>query len=123
MRDPIVEYPNWSVMRPWSKVTATPMGSASVGGYIYRGKALPGLNGKLVLGDFSATLEKPSGQVFVATPPQTWDTLWSVEPLVGLDQRLHSLGEDEQGELYLMTTAQGIPVGNSGKVWKLVPDR
>jgi hypothetical protein len=41
--------------------------------------------------------------------------------LIEIDQRLHSLGEDADGELYLLSTAQGIPVGNSGKVWKLVP--
>jgi glucose/arabinose dehydrogenase len=120
MRDPIVEYPNWSVMRPWSKVEAAPFGTASVGGFIYRGKALPGLYGKLIFGDFSTAIEKPSGQVFVATPPASWGALWPFERLIELDQRLHSLGEDADGELYLLTTALGIPVGNSGKVWKLV---
>jgi hypothetical protein len=107
-------------MRPWSRVTATPAGTANVGGYIYRGKAIPGLAGKLVFGDFSATLNQPSGQVLVATPPDSWGSLWPFAPAVTLDQRLHSLGEDADGELYLMTTAQGIPVGNSGKVWRLV---
>ncbi len=121
MRDPVIEYPNWSVMRPWSKVEATPLGTANVGGFVYRGRALPGLYGKLVFGDFSAAIEKPSGQVFVATPPADWRALWPFEPLVRIDQRLHSLGEDADGELYLLTTAQGIPVGSSGKVWKLVP--
>lgn len=121
MRKPIVEYPNWSVMRPWSKVKATPLGTASIGGFIYRGSALPGLYGKLVIGDFSTVIEKPSGQVFVATPPASWDALWPIERLIQVDQRLHSLGEDADGELYLLTTALGIPVGNSGKLWKLTP--
>jgi glucose/arabinose dehydrogenase len=121
MRDPIVEYPNWSVMRPWSKVKATPLGTASVGGFVYRGSALPWLYGKLVFGDFSTVIEKPSGQVFVATPPASWGALWPFERLIQVDQRLHSLGEDADGELYLLTTALGVPVGNSGKVWKLVP--
>ena len=121
MRDPIVEYPNWSVKRPWSKVEATPLGTANIGGFIYRGSALPGLYGKVVFGDFSTVIEKPSGQVFVATPPSSWRTLWPFERLIEVDQRLHSLGEDADGELYLLTTALGIPVGNSGKVWKLTP--
>ena len=121
MRDPVVEYANWSVMRPWSRVEATPAGTANVGGFVYRGKALPALYGKLVFGDFSAAIEKPSGQVLVATPPAQWGALWPFQPLVQLDQRLHSLGEDAQGEIYLLTTAQGIPVGRTGKVWKLVP--
>ncbi len=121
IRDPIVEYPNWSVMRPRSKVKATPLGTANVGGFIYRGSALPGLYGKLVFGDFSTIIDKPSGQVFVATPPSSWRALWPFERLIEVDQRLHSLGEDADGEVYLLTTAQGIPVGNTGKVWKLVP--
>lgn len=121
IRDPIVEYPNWSVMRPWSQVKATPLGTASVGGFIYRGSALPGLYGKLIFGDFSTVIEKPSGQVFVATPPTSHRAPWPFERLIQVDQRLHSLGEDADGELYLLTTALGIPVGNSGKVWKLAP--
>ena len=74
-----------------------------------------------MFGDFSTVLERPSGQVFVATPPASWGAMWPVEPLFQLDQRLHTLGEDAAGELYLLTTAQGIPVGRTGKVWKLVP--
>ena len=38
-----------------------------------------------------------------------------------LDVRIHSLGEDAEGELYVLTTAHGIPVGKSGKLWKIVP--
>ncbi len=123
IQEPIVEYANWSVERPESTVEAEPMGTASVGGFIYRGAALPALYGRLVFGDFSAVPEQPSGQVFVATPPASWGALWPIERLIGVDQRLHSLGEDAAGELYLLTTAQGIPVGSTGKVWKLVPAR
>jgi hypothetical protein len=99
------------------------MGTASVGGFIYRGAALPELYGKLVFGDFSTVLEKPSGQLFVATPLPRRDALWPIERLIQVDQRLHSVGEDADGELYLLTTALGVPVGNTGKVWKLVRAR
>jgi glucose/arabinose dehydrogenase len=121
IRDPIVEYPNWSVKRAEAKVVAEPMGTATVGGFIYRGGALPELYGKMVFGDFSTVIERPSGQVFVATPPPSWGARWPIERLIQVDQRLHTLGEDADGELYLLTTAQGIPVGQTGKVWKLVP--
>ena len=120
IQEPIVEYPNWSVKRVEAKVEAEPMGTATVGGFIYRGSALADLYGKLVFGDFSTVLDRPSGQVFVATPPVSWDALWPIEPLIQVDQRLHTLGEDAEGELYLLTTAQGIPVGQTGKIWKLV---
>ncbi|MDE0941770.1 MAG: PQQ-dependent sugar dehydrogenase [Alphaproteobacteria bacterium] len=121
IRDPIIEYANWSVKRPWSKVDAEPMGTANVGGFIYRGKAIPELYGRFVFGDFSSIIQKPSGQLFVATPPSSWGALWSIEKLKQLDVRLHNLSEGGDGELYLLTTALGIPVGNTGKVWKLVP--
>jgi len=98
------------------------MGTACVGGFVYRGRAVPGLFGKLVVGDFSSRIEKPSGQLFVAAPPPASGAQWPIEPLLQMDVRLHSLGEDADGELYLLTTALGIPVGNTGKIWKLVPE-
>ena len=39
----------------------------------------------------------------------------------GVRQHAHTALVRAEGELYLLTTAQGIPVGKSGKVWKLVP--
>ena len=121
MRDPVVEYPNWSVKRAWSKVKAEPLGTANVGGVIYRGTAFQNLKGKLVFGDFSTRLDNPSGQIFVAAPPGDWRGLWPFERLIEIDQRIHSLAQDLEGEIYVLTTAQGIPVGKTGKVWKLMP--
>ncbi|MEM7423259.1 MAG: PQQ-dependent sugar dehydrogenase [Pseudomonadota bacterium] len=121
IRDPVVEYPNWSVKRPWSKIDAEPRGTANVGGFIYRGTALPAFSGKLLFGDFSTQFQVPSGQIFVASPPASWRAMWPFERLIEIDQRIHSLGRDADGELYVLTTAQGIPVGKTGRVWKIVP--
>ena len=97
------------------------MGTANVGGFLYRGAAIPELYGRFVFGDFSSIIQKPSGQLFAASPSSKWVALWTVERLHQIDVRLHSLAEDGDGELHLLTTALGIPVGNTGKVWKLVP--
>jgi len=113
------QYANWSVKRPWSKVDVEPMGTANVDGFLYRGTAIPGLYGRFVFGDFSSTIMQPSGQLFAATPTASWGALWTIGKLHQLDVRLHSLAEDGRGELYLLTTALGIPVGNTGKLWKL----
>jgi hypothetical protein len=43
MQEPIVEYPNWSAKRAEAKVEAEPTGTATVGGFIYPGPALPEL--------------------------------------------------------------------------------
>ena len=73
-----------------------------------------------MFGDFSATLQKPSGQLLVAVPLEDWRALRPFQKLVSLDQRLHSTGEGTEAEIYLLTIAQGIPIGSTGKVWKLV---
>ena len=43
IRDPILEYANWSVKRQEAKVSAEPKGTACVGGFVYRGVAIPEL--------------------------------------------------------------------------------
>ena len=110
IREPVVEYANWAVKRPEAKVAVEPVGIATVGGFVYRGRAIPELYGRIVFGDFSTVLERPSGQVFVAAPAESWGALSPVAPLHRLDQRLHTLGEDAAGELYLLT-----PPGHSGR--------
>ena len=96
------------------------MGTATVGGFIYRGSALPELYGRWSSATSARSSRSRSGKCS-STPPASRDALWPMERLIQVDQRLHTLGEDAEGELYLLTTAQGIPVGHTGKVWKLVP--
>ena len=79
IHEPIIEYANWSVKRPWSKVNVEPMGTANVGGFLYRGKAIPELYGRFVFGDFSSIIQKPSGHLFTATPSRQWGEMWTVE--------------------------------------------
>ena len=73
-----------------------------------------------MFGDFNATLQKPSAQLLVGVPLADWRALRPFQRLVSLDQRLQSPGEGSESEIYLLTIAQGIPVGSTGKVWKLV---
>ena len=73
-----------------------------------------------MFGDFNATLQKPSAQLLVGVPLADWRALRPFQRLVSLDQRLQSPGEGSEAEIYLLTIAQGIPVGSTGKVWKLV---
>ena len=73
-----------------------------------------------MFGDFNATLQKPSAQLLVGVPLADWRALRPFQRLVSLDQRLQSPGEGTEAEIYLLTIAQGITVGSTGKVWKLV---
>lgn len=74
-------------------------GCSVTGGYVYRGAALPDLNGYYFYGDYC------SGKVWVAyrnTTGRWQSSLWmTTENDLGLRQ-ITSFGEDEQGELYLI---------------------
>jgi glucose/arabinose dehydrogenase len=119
--DPIIEYPNMSIEGEDVQIEGEGMGAAVTGGYLYRGSAIPELVGKFIFGDWSRTFEQPSGQIFVAAPPPVWGDLWSIRQLIELDTRVLSMGEDAEGELYVLTSQEVGPFGETGAVYKLVP--
>ncbi|MGZ9165119.1 MAG: PQQ-dependent sugar dehydrogenase [Anaerolineales bacterium] len=99
--------------------------SALIGGMLYRGKALPGLTGSYVFGDWG----RGNGRLFVAHPPAFGIGLWKTAEIQikipgnqsGIGQLL-GIGQDESREIYLLTKAPGTgPIGNSGAVYKIVP--
>lgn len=117
LRDPVIEYAN-------GNNSAGISGLAVVGGYIYRGSELPALSGRYVFGDWSRSFSKPDGSLFVATPQETG--LWPVQPILingkangRLGHFVLGFGQDRQGELYVLTTDNVGPTGNTGQVWKI----
>jgi glucose/arabinose dehydrogenase len=99
--------------------------SAIIGGMEYRGRALPALQGGYVFGDWG----RGDGQLFLANIIGTHKVYWRVtqilvelpEGMTGLGQLL-GIGEDAEGELYLLVKDPGMgPQGDSGRVYKLVP--
>jgi glucose/arabinose dehydrogenase len=106
-------------------------GVTVTGGYVYRGKAFPELVGKYIFADWSRSMAIAEGTLLVATiPPQSsGGARWTVQPL-GLKEypngRLKSffiwaLGEDDDGELYLLVNEINSVAHTRGKVFKLVP--
>lgn len=96
--------------------------SAIIGGMVYRGKAIPELAGSYVFGDWG----KGKGHLFSARPPILGLGGWKMIEInvsgnpseIG---QLLGIGEDEKGELYLLTRAPGVgPTGRSGSVYKIV---
>ncbi|HKX25329.1 MAG TPA: glucose dehydrogenase, partial [Actinomycetota bacterium] len=80
------------------------LGSTVIGGYVYRGSAIPGLRGAYLFGD----LENPAIRMLVPAGQG-----WRHRPLgVGVES-LSSFGEDLDGELYLLSLL--------GPVFRLVP--
>lgn len=115
--DPVIEYSHRAV------------GIAVVGGYVYRGTALPDLRGRYVFGDYSADWTtndpQPNGSLLVATPGET-DARWPWERLVVADDPLAysfltGMGEDADGELYVMTRRVSGPTSVTGEVFRIVP--
>jgi hypothetical protein len=105
-------------------------GSCINGGYVYRGKAIPQLAGKYVFGDWSRNLSFPDGMLLVATRPEKSATnqRWTVARLPVKeypDGRIKAFvwgfGEDDQGELYVLTTGANLVSGTRGKVFKITP--
>ncbi|HEY5915019.1 MAG TPA: Ig-like domain-containing protein [Verrucomicrobiae bacterium] len=94
-------------------------GLAVIGGYIYRGNALPALEGRYIFGDWGS-FGAPSGRLFYLD-----ETNGVKEFRLGLDDRalgywIKGFGEDADGELYVMASRSLGPSGDTGRVFKIV---
>jgi hypothetical protein len=103
------------------------VGIAVIGGYVYRGSLLPQFEGRYIFGDWSTSFINPSGKIFVATPPESDQELWTMEELEiatskegTLGAFVLSFGQDADRELYVLTSGLPGPMGNTGKVFKLI---
>ena len=94
-----------------------------VGGYVYRGDAIPELEGRYIFGSFANSFA-PTGELFVADAgPGLWDfseiDLASYGDTIG--EFIKGFGQDLNGEIYVTTSTILGPTGTSGKLFKLVP--
>jgi len=123
--DPILEYKNLTGFRD----APQPRGMSVTGGYVYRGKALPQLEGKYVFGDWGSNWAVADGRLFVATRPasaneKVWTTQLLESPSIvegKVPGFIVAFGQDADGELYVLTNNSSQLVGKTGKVYKLVP--
>ena len=116
--EPVIEYFNLNVLE--SDLEGEPLGTAVVGGHVYRGDDIPGLQGRYVFADYSADPETPSGTVFAAGPEGDVAATWPITRLVQVDARAQGMGQDAEGELYLLTREAFAPEGDSGRIYRLV---
>ena len=118
--EPVLEFPN--LKQPGG------VGVTMIGGYVYRGEVLPQLDGRYIFGTWSAEGGTPAGRIFITESyPQQAGGLASIDglrlanrPDGVLDEYLLSFGQDQDGEIYVLTYTTGGPTGNTGKVFKLV---
>lgn len=91
------------------------LGISIIGGYVYRGKAIPALEGKYVFGDYE-------GEIFYLS--KNADGSWTRNklPVQNIPDKFQvfSFGQDEQGELYVLG-AITFGNGSNGMVYKIVP--
>lgn len=92
-------------------------GISTTGGYVYRGSAIPELVGHYVFGDWSQSFAAPGGKLFVAAPG---DDGWEFVLDRDLGLFVISFGQDDDGELYVMTQEGNAPREATGQVWKIV---
>jgi glucose/arabinose dehydrogenase len=94
------------VVFPVAEYSHSEGGCSVTGGYVYRGEAIPDLQGVYFYGDFC------SGLVWYAY--RTSEETWVSELWMETNTSISSFGEDVNGELYL--------VDYSGSILKLVPN-
>ena len=112
--DPIIEYPNHHHQPDG-------LGSAVIGGHIYRGASLPHFHGRYIFGDWSAHhFEEAEGLLLIAQPRKSG--LWKVaelriqnRPEGRLGHFVLGFGEDAAGELYVLTTDNDRPNRSDGQ--------
>ncbi len=125
------------------------MGTTIVGGFVYRGAAMPGLAGAYIFGDWSGTEGvEEGGRLLVATPPPGFDLgtypleadrvkaeqnrMWTTRevrvagsPDGNVNAYVRGFGEDRAREVYVMVNREMGPDPSTatGEVLKLVPAR
>ena len=115
--NPVIEYQNANAEGG--------LGYVVVGGYVYRGTELPDFEGKYIFGDWSSSSSEAGGLLFLATPQD--EGRWPFQALSVVEREegaLHEyvlgFGQDNDGELYVLTTEMGGPTGSTGKVHRIV---
>lgn len=115
---PVVEYVNCT-LAPECR------GRAIIGGYVYRGRALPELLGRYVYGDWAAEMDGLGPPLHAASPPPAGDGPWPALPLriarPEFAAYVIGFGEDAAGELYLLASRSIGPENALGAIYKLVP--
>jgi hypothetical protein len=89
-------------------------GCAIIGGYRYRGRKVPELNGIYLYGDFC------TGQIWGAT--ENKEARWSSFEMMDTPLNISSFGEDESGEIYIAHYGRVLARGG-GLIYRIISSR
>jgi glucose/arabinose dehydrogenase len=93
-------------------------GLAIIGGFVYRGSAIPSLRGRYVFGEFARTFSN-DGRLFFLQGSTVREFRLVGQDALGMS--LLGMGQDANGELYALVNGTGTPFGDSGMVLKIAP--
>jgi len=117
LTDPVIQYQN--------AAREGGIGSAVIGGYVYRGQ-IQSLYNRYIFGDLSMSLQNPQGLLLISEPVTgTQELLEASELQIGnsndgrLNMFVKAFGTDSQQEIYVLTSGVIGPGGTTGKVYKL----
>lgn len=110
----------------------TEVGRSVTGGFVYRGSEFPELQGKYIFADWSTTFSAPGNGTLLGleeVAPGDWVlSILDVEGGNPIGRFITSFGEDESGELYVLTKTAGAPSAldpdtgePTGAIFKIVP--
>lgn len=99
-------------------------GLVVIGGYVYRGE-LENLGGKYIFGTWTQQHGKPAGAIFLANTEK--EGMWDFEEMdvlkngaYGLGHYLLGFGQNNRGEIFVLTTDEEGPIGSTGKVYRII---
>jgi glucose/arabinose dehydrogenase len=98
------------------------VGRSIIGGFVYHGNQSPLLVGSYVFGDWSTGFVKPDGKLYYLSEiePGVWQRVeFSLNNDKPLKRFILGFGEDEQGEIYVVTTRFIGSLVRSGEIWHL----
>jgi glucose/arabinose dehydrogenase len=97
-------------------------GIAIIGGFVYRGTAVPQLRGMYVFGDFTRSFAAPLGTLYYIDPaaPSQIRILNIGQEHRSLGLFLKGFGRDQDGEIYVMGSGALGPTGTRGEVMRII---
>lgn len=105
-KDPVVQYDHDE-------------GTAIIGGFVYRANTITDLQGKYVFGDASKT-GNGDGRIFYTDCSAIFELDLADRAQPGF--WVLGFGQDGDGELYVLGNTTGTPFGETGAVYKLIPN-
>lgn len=101
---------------------------AAIAGQTYQGLAFPSFQGRVLFVDRLGSGGQTDSRLYLATPPGQEAHKWTVEELAianrtgaRLVEFVHGIGVDAAGELYLLASESLDVKGETGKVYKIMP--